>query len=92
MSIVTDLTPTQYRPISLFVEIKPDETLTVDSLIFHTDIRILNAAGKQLGDDHPTPQASAAQKTAFLNWVLSNLETYETTTGLARYIKGENEL
>lgn len=85
MSIVDDLTPTQYYPISLIIEIRPDTTLTVDSLTFHTDIRILNSDGVQLGNDHPTPNASAAQKTAFLTWVNNNLAAYEALIGLARH-------
>ena len=85
MSVVDRLTPLQYYPISLLVQIRPDATLTAASLTFHTDIRILNAAGHQLGDDHPTPQTTPAQVTAFLNWIQTNLAAYETAVGLERY-------
>ena len=85
MSVVDKLTPSQYYPISLLVQIRPDATLTAASLTFHTDIRILNADGQQLGDDHPVPQTTPAQVTAFLNWILDNLATYETAVGLDRY-------
>ena len=87
MSIVDRLTPTQYYPISLLVQIRPDATLTTDSLTFHTDIRVLNADGRQLGDDHPAPQTTPAQATAFLNWILSNLAAYETAVGLERHME-----
>lgn len=87
MSIVDKLTPTQYYPVSLLVQIRPDATLTTASLTFLTDICILNADGQQLGDDHPTPQTTPTQVTAFLNWILSNLATYETAVGLERYTK-----
>lgn len=85
MGIVANLTPMQYRPIRLVIEIRPDATLTVDSISLHSDMEIMNEFGSALGHDHPTPQTTAAQKTAFLNWVLSNLTTYETLTGLTRY-------
>lgn len=85
MGIVADLTPTQYKPIRLVIEIKPDETLTIDSITLHSDMDILNEYGHTLGRDHPTPQATSPQLTAFLNWVISNLTTYETLTGLTRY-------
>jgi len=85
MTIVDNLTPTQYKPLRLIIEIRPDATLTADSLTLKSVFDILNAAGAQVGRDHPTPQATAAQKTAFLNWVNSNLATYEAAVGLARH-------
>ena len=85
MSIIEQLTPTQYLPVRLVVEIRPDTTLTVASLTFHTDIRILNEFDVQIGNDHPTPQVTPAQEAAFLAWVLSNLATYETAVGLTRH-------
>lgn len=85
MGIIANLTPVKYKPIRLVVEIRPDETLTIDSITLHSDMEILNEFDAALGRDHPTPQTTVAQKTAFLNWVLSNLTTYETLTGLTRY-------
>ena len=85
MSIVDQLTPVYYRPVRLVVEIAPDTTLTGDSLTFFSDIRILNENGRQLGDDHPTPQTTPAQIAAFLTWVQSNLAAYEAAVGLERY-------
>lgn len=85
MGIVENLTSTQYKPIRLVVEIKPNAALTTASLTFHTDMAILNDDGEILGKDHPTPQTTTVQETAFLNWILSNLLTYETLTGLTRY-------
>lgn len=80
MGIVQDLTPTQYAPVRLVVEIRADEVLTVDSLTFRADMRILNAAGQQVWRHSPSPQITAAQRTAFLNWVLTNLTVYEGNT------------
>jgi len=88
MSIVTDLTPTQYYPVRLVVEIKPDVILTAASLSFHTDLQILNADGAQVGNDHPTPPTTAAQRTAFLTWVQNCLAAYEAAVGLTRYTEG----
>lgn len=85
MGIVQDLTPTKYDPFRFVVEIKPDAILTIDSLSLHTDIKILNADNQQLGNDHPNPQITTQQKTAFLNWILNNLTIYETNTGLTRH-------
>jgi hypothetical protein len=85
MTIVDQLTPVYYRPMHLVVEIVPDETLTEGSLTFFSDIRILNKDGRQLGDDHPTPQTTPAQLAAFLAWIQSNLATYQTAVGLDRY-------
>ena len=85
MSIVDQLTPVYYRPVRLVVEIAPDAELTGDSLTFFSDIRILNENGRQLGDDHPAPQTTPAQVTAFLTWIQSNLAAYETAVELERY-------
>ena len=88
MSIVDQLMPVYYRPVRLVIEIAPDETLTADSLAFYTDIRILNADGRQLGDDHPVPQTTPAQIEAFLAWAQNNLALYENAIGLERYTEG----
>jgi len=89
MSIVEQLTPTQYRPIRLVIEIAPDTTLTTDSISPHADIRILNTDGQQLGIDNPTPQTTQAELSMFLAWVQNNLAAYETATGLGRYTEEE---
>lgn len=91
MSIVDKLTPVYYYPISLVVQIRPDETLTTASLSFHTDIRILNADGQPLGTDHPTPQITPQQLSAFLTWVQTNLTAYQTAIGLQRYTEEAGE-
>lgn len=85
MTIVDNLTPTQYKPLRLIIEIRPDATLTADSLTLKSVFDILNADDLQVGRDHPIPQATAAQKTSFLNWILSNLATYESSIGLTRF-------
>lgn len=85
MTIVDQLTPASYYPVRLVVEIRPDAILTASSLTFHSDIRILNANGQQLGNDHPQPQTTAQQLAAFLAWIQSNLTTYQTAIGLPRF-------
>jgi len=77
MTIVDDLTPTQYRLVRFAVQRDSD-----GGLVLSSDIHVYNAAGRQVGDDHPTPQATSAQLEAFLAWIVSNLATYESTTGL----------
>ena len=76
MTIVDDLTPTQYRLLRFAVRIENGE------LALYSDIAVYNAAGKQVGTDHPTPQATAGQLAAFTEWIESNLALYETATGL----------
>lgn len=85
MSIVDDLTPKKYKPVRLVVEIRPDVTLTIDSITLHSDVDILNVNDRALGRDHPTPQTTTAQKNAFLTWIQTNLAAYEAATGLTRY-------
>lgn len=85
MTIVDELTPTQYHPIRFVVEVAPDTTLTVESLSVHTDVHILSVDDQQLGNDHPMPQATEAQMTAFLTWIQDNLSLYEAAVGLTRY-------
>lgn len=91
MTIVDDLTPVYYRPVRIVIEIKPDGTLTAESLSYYTDVRILNINGQQLGTDHPKPQTTSQQDTAFLSWLLNNLSTYESLIGLTRFIEENNE-
>lgn len=85
MTIVDDLTPITYKPVRIVIEIRPDETLTNDSLSFFTDVKILNANGNVLGTDHPTPNTNETQTTAFRTWLENNLAAYETLIGLSRY-------
>lgn len=87
MSIVQELTPVFYSPMRLVIEIAPDAILTEDSLRFFSDIGILNESGELLDIDHPMPQTTPAQITAFLAWVQANLTAYENTIGLERHVE-----
>ena len=77
MTIVDDLTPTQYKLQRFAVQTNGEGELVLSS-----DIAVFNAAGQRVGDDHPTPQATPAQLDAFLAWINSNVATYEAATGL----------
>ena len=85
MSIVDQLIPEFYEPKRIVIEIRPDAILTTESLSLFTDVRILNADGRQLATDHPTPQATQQQLEAFLSWIESNLAAYENNVGLTRW-------
>lgn len=82
MTIVDDLTPTQYRLKRFAVQINEDGELELFS-----DIAVYNAAGVQVGDDHPTPQATEAQLAAFTAWIETNLSLYAAATGLTELIE-----
>lgn len=84
MGIVADLTPTQYKLLRFAVQRDGEGGIEL-----HADVAVYNAAGQQVGDDHPTPQATTAQLSAFLTWINSNLETYETATGLTPLVEPE---
>lgn len=77
MTIVDELTPTQYRLKRFAVQVLGDGSLSL-----HSDIAVYNAAGQRVGDDHPTPQATQAELDAFAAWIARNLALYETATGL----------
>ena len=77
MTIVDELTPTQYKLMRFAVQRDSEGALVLSS-----DITVYNVAGQQVGDDHPAPQATSAQLSAFADWINSNLATYETVTGL----------
>jgi len=77
MSIVDQLTPTQYKLNRFAVQIGED-----DELILTSDVGIYNATGGLVAYDHPTPQATAGELAAFLAWIERNLALYETATGL----------
>lgn len=76
MTIVDDLTPTQYKLKRFAVQVQDG------SLALFSDIAVYNAVGIQIGDDHPIPQATEAQLAAFTAWIETNLALYETATGL----------
>ena len=51
-------------------------------LVLSSDVDVFNAAGKRVGNDHPTPQATQGQLDAFTAWLNTNLAAYEAATGL----------
>jgi len=77
MSIVDQLTPTQYKLQRFAVQVGDGGELSLFS-----DVAVYNADGRQVGDDHPTPQATAGELAAFAAWIERNLALYETATGL----------
>ena len=86
MTIVDELTPTQYWPLEFSVRLNDDNTLSL-----HSNLAVYNVYDEEIGRDHPTPQATQAELDAFKAWALRNLTTYENVTGLTRYVPPEEE-
>lgn len=84
MTIVDRLTPTQYKVVRFAVQRDGE-----GGLLLTSDVHVYNAAGKRRGTDHPPPQATPAQVALLLAWINSNLETYETLTGLTPLVEPE---
>ena len=78
--IFTRNTPVYYelRRISLQLNSEGDIVATAD-------IRIRNADGAIIDDDHPTTTLSPGEADAFKTWVRGELAAYEVATGLTRY-------
>ena len=84
MTIVDRLTPTQYKLRRFAVQVADDGGLSL-----HSDIAVYNATGRQVGVDHPEPQATPAELNAFQAWLERNLAAYEAVTGLIELIGEE---
>lgn len=86
MTIIDDLnalTPTQYKVLRVAFE------QANASVVAYWDVRIYNAAGRELATLHPTSQPDAALLAALISWYQDSKAQFESATGLTEYVPPE---
>jgi hypothetical protein len=86
MSIVTDLTPTQYSLIR--IGLQQDDT----GVVAIADIRIYNADGQQLATHNPSTTLTTNEKQVLAGFVNRELAAFEAATGLTKYVPPEEPI
>ena len=83
MSIVTDLTPTQYELIRIGLQREGTEVIAI------ADMWIYNAAGQRLTTHNPSTTLTTNEKQVLVGFVNRNLAAFEAASGLTKYIPPE---
>lgn len=83
MSIVTDLTPTQYELIRIGLQREGTDVVAI------ADIWIYNAAGQRLTTHNPSTTLTTNEKQVLAGFVNRNLMAFEAATGLTKYTPPE---
>ena len=83
MSIVTDLTPTQYSLIRIGLQQEGTKVVAI------ADMWIYNAAGRRLATHNPGTTLTTNEKQVLAGFVNRELAAFEAATGLTKYIPPE---
>ena len=83
MSIITDLTPTQYELIRIGIQREGTEVVAI------ADMWIYNADGRRLTTHNPSTTLTQNEKQVLLGFVNRNLAAFEAATGLTKYTPPE---
>jgi len=83
MSVITDLTPTQYSLTRIGLQQEGTSVVAIADMMIH------NADGRRLATHNPSATLTQNEKQALIGFVNRELAAFESATGLTKYVPPE---